>query len=153
MKMILYLVMVIGLPMLVTAQPKAKSPIKPEPFRLEKLVAGSGLPYKMVHDSLAVIPYTGEHVKEFDLVVQKASDLLLIYTNLSDALSGKLDSTAYPFLLQQNHHFDLVKIGMDESQTVFVRADVYLAATNVKLLTRMIKQVANVTNILGGILQ
>ena len=153
MKTNLYLALMLVLPILAIAQNKAKSPIKPEPFRLEKLVAESGLPYRMVHDSLAVIPYTGEYVKEFDLVVQKASDLLLIYTNLSAAVSGKLDSTAYPFLLQQNHHFDLVKIGMDESQTVFVRADVYLAATNVKLLTRMIKQVANVTNILGGSLQ
>lgn len=150
MKTILYLVLMLVLPILAIAQTKAKPPIKPEPFRLEKLVAGSGLPYRMVHDSLAVIPYTGEYVKEFDLVVQKASDLLLVYTNLSEALPVKLDSTTYPFLLQQNHHFDLVKIGMDESQVVFVRADVYLAGMNAILLTRIIKQVANVTNILGG---
>lgn len=150
MKTSFYIVLVLLLPILADAQSKSKSSLQPASFQLEKLLAGSGLPYRLVHDSLAVIPYTGEYVKEFDLVVQKASDLLLVYTNLSEALPVKVDSTTYPFLLQQNHHFDLVKIGMDESQVVFVRADVYLAGTNAMLLTRIIKQVANVTNILGG---
>lgn len=153
MKKIIYLALWLLLPTLASAQTKSKPSLQPEPFRLEKLIAGSGLPYKMVHDSLAVIPYKGDYVKEFELVIQKADDLLIVYTNLSEALPVNVDSSAYPFLLQQNQHFDLVKIGMDEFNTLFVRADVYLAGTNSKLLTRIIKQVANVTNILGGSLR
>ena len=133
------------------AQPKPKTPVKKPLPELQKFLTGSGLPYKMLNDSVAVIPYEGENLASFEVVVQKISDLYIVYTNLTEVLPGKIDSTKYKYLLQQNDHYDVVKIGMSaDDNTVYLRADLYKTATTAALLTRIIKQVANVTNIVAG---
>lgn len=134
-----------------TAQSKPKTPAKQSVPELKKLLTGSGLPFKMVNDSLAVIPYEGENIAEYNVVIQKVSDLYIVFTSLTDALPGKIDETKYKYLLQKNDHYDVVKIGMSESDgTVYLRADLYRAGTTNVLLKRVIVQVANVTNIIGG---
>ena len=133
------------------AQSKPKTPVKNNMQALQKLLTGTGLPYKMVNDSLAAIPYGGENIASYQVVVQKVSDLYIIYCNLTEALPGKIDETKYKYLLQQNDHYDVIKIGMNADDNVFyLRADVYKAATTTALLKRIIEQVANVTNIIGG---
>lgn len=133
------------------AQPKPKPAVKQAVPELQKLLTGSGLPFKMVNDSVAVIPYGGENISSYSVVIQKVSDLYIIYSNLTEALPGKIDETKYKFLLQQNDHFDIVKIGMSaDDNSLYVRADVYKVSTTAALLTRIIKQVANVTNIVAG---
>ena len=119
---------------------------------LQKLLTSTGLPFRMVNDSLAAIPYGGENITSYQVVVQKVGDLYIIYTNLTEALPGKIDSTRYKYLLQQNDNFDIVKIGMgiDDNSTMYVRADIYRAGTTTEMLARIIKQVANVTNIVAG---
>ncbi len=136
------------------AQTKPKPAVKQAVPELQKLLTGSGLPYKMVNDSVAVIPYGGENIASYSVVIQKISDLYIVYSNLTEALPGKIDETKYKFLLQQSNHFDMVKIGLDaDDNTVYVRADIYKAVTTAALLTRIIKQVANVTNIVAGYLK
>ena len=133
------------------AQTKPKPAVKQSVPELQKLLTSSGLPYKMVNDSVAVIPYGGENIDSYSVVIQKISDLYIIYSNLTEALPGKIDETKYKYLLQQNDHFDVVKIGMNaDDNTFFLRADVYKAGITSTILTRIIKQVANVTNIIGG---
>lgn len=106
---------------------------------------------KMINDSLVVLPYEGENIASYQVIVQKASDLYIIYTNLTEALPGKIDETKYKYLLQQNDNYDVIKIGMSAADgSVYLRADVYRAGTNAVLLKRIIAQVANVTNIIGS---
>jgi|GEM_PF-656797 len=134
-----------------SAQPGKKPAVKQSVSELQKLLTGSALPYKIVNDSLAVIPYEGENIASYNVVIQKISDLYIIYSNLTEALPGKIDDTKYKYLLQQNDHFDVVKIGMNaDDNTYYVRADVYKAGITSALLNRIIQQVANVTNIIGG---
>ncbi|MDB5205031.1 MAG: hypothetical protein JWR72_106 [Flavisolibacter sp.] len=134
-----------------SAQPKTKAPIKSNVPALQKLLTGTALPFTMVNDTLAAIPYGGENITSYQVVVQKVGDLYIIYTNLSEALPGKINDTKYKYLLQQNDHFDIIKVGMSaDDNTVYVRADIYKASATTPILTRIIKQVANVTNIIGG---
>jgi hypothetical protein len=133
------------------AQSKPKAPVKNNVQALQKLLTGTGLPFRMVNDSLAAIPYGGENISSYQVVVQKVSDLYIIYTNLTEALPEKINQTKYKYLLQQNDHYDVVKIGMNaDDNTVYLRADIYNTATTTALLKRIIIQVANVTNIIGG---
>ena len=133
------------------AQSKPKTPVKSNVQALQKLLTGTGLPFRMVNDSVAAIPYGGENITSYQVVVQKISDLYIIYTNLTEALPEKIDETKYKYLLQQNDHYDVVKIGMSaDDNTVYLRADVYKMSTTTALLKRIIEQVANVTNIIGG---
>lgn len=136
---------------IVFAQPKSKTPAKKPVPELQKILTGTGLPYKIVNDSLAVIPYEGENIALYNVVIQKISGLYIIYTNLTEALPGKIDETKYQYMLQQNDHYDVVKIGMSAADgTVYLRADIYKSGTNTTLLKRIIEQVANVTNIIAG---
>lgn len=133
------------------AQTKPKTTVKQSVPELTRLITSTGLPYKIVNDSVAVVPYEGKNIAAYDVVVQKISDLYIVYTNLTEALPGKIDDTKYKYLLQQNDHFDIIKIGMStDNNTVYVRADVYKAGITTALLARIIKQVANVSNIIGG---
>ncbi|MFC0774881.1 hypothetical protein [Terrimonas alba] len=133
------------------AQSKPKAPVKNNVQALQKLLTGTGLPFRMVNDSLAAIPYGGQNISSYQVVVQKISDLYIIYTNLTEALPEKINETKYKYLLQQNDHYDVVKIGMNaDDNTVYLRADIYKTATTTALLKRIIEQVANVTNIIGG---
>src|SRR6187549_2968168 len=133
------------------SQSKQKTPVKPTESALKKIVSGTGLPYKMINDSLAVIPYEGENIASYNVLIQKVSDLYIVYTNLTEALPGKIDNTRFKYLLEKNNHFDIIKIGLESSDnTVYVRADVFRSITTTALLTRVIKQVANVSNIIAG---
>jgi hypothetical protein len=132
-------------------QTKTNTAVKKAVPELKKILTGTGLPYKIVNDSLAVIPYEGENIKSYQVVIQKISDLYIVFTNLTEALPGKIDDTKYKYLLQQNDHFDIIKIGVSaEDNMVYLRADLYKAGTNTALIKRVIAQVANVTNIIGG---
>ena len=97
----------------VFAQAKPKPAQKPTVPELTKMLTGSGLPFKIINDSVAVIPYGGENIASYNVVVQKIGDLYIVYTNLSEDLPGKLHSTKYKCLLQQTDHFNIIKIGMD----------------------------------------
>jgi len=132
-------------------QSKQKTSVKPTESALKKLVSGTGLPFKMINDSLAVIPYEGENIASYNVLIQKVSDLYIVYTNLTEALPGKINDTKFKYLLQKNNDFDIIKIGLESSENaVYVRADIFKAVTTTALMTRVIKQVANVTNIIGG---
>jgi len=135
----------------VLSQTSTKTPVKPTESALKKIVSGTGLPFKMINDSLAVIPYEGENIASYNVFVQKVSDLYIIYTNLTEALPGKINDTKFKYLLQKNNDFDIIKIGLASSDnTVYVRADIFKSVTTVALMTRVIKQVANVANIVAG---
>ncbi len=132
-------------------KPKAKPAVKPPKHELEKILTGIGLPYKIVNDSLAVIPYEGDHIKSFQVIIQQISDLYIVLSNLTEALPGKIGEANCKYLLQQNNNFDIVKIGMsEEDNTIAVRADLYKTGTNTASLKRVIAQVATVTDIIGG---
>jgi hypothetical protein len=132
-------------------QSKQKTTVKPTESALKKLVSGSGLPFKMINDSLAVIPYEGENIASYNVLIQKVSDLYIVYTNLTETLPGKINDTKFKYLLQKNNDFDIIKIGLESSDNiVYVRADIFRSVTTTALMTRVIKQVANVTNIIAG---
>src|SRR5690349_8964536 len=129
------------------SQSKPKPVAKPVTSELKKLLTGTGLPFRIINDSMAVVPYGGENITSYNVIVQRISDLYIIYSNLTEALPGKIDETKYKYLLQQNDHFDIIKIGMDSNDsTVYVRADIYKMGITIPLLCRVIRQVANVTN-------
>lgn len=133
------------------AQIKSKPAAKQTNNELAKLMMGIALPYKMVSDTVAVIVYEGINIPSFNLIIQKTGDLFLVYTNLSEAIPNKINETKYKYLLQQNDNFDVVKIGLGaEDNNIYVRADLYKAGISTALLQRIIKQVANVTNIMAG---
>lgn len=136
---------------MIYGQTKPKQAPKAIQSELKKLVAGTGLPFTLVNDSLAIIPFEGENIATYDVLVQKIGGLYIVYSNLTEILPGKIDESKYKYLLQKNDHFDIVKIGMNsDDNTIYLRADVYKAGLTSALLTRIIRQVGNVTNIIAG---
>ncbi|MEO8406197.1 MAG: hypothetical protein ABI480_16430, partial [Chitinophagaceae bacterium] len=85
------------------SQSKPKPSAKQTLPVLKKILSGTTLPYKIINDSLAVIPYEGENIASFNVVIQMVSDLYIVYVNLDEALPGKLNDTQYKYLLQRYH--------------------------------------------------
>jgi len=131
-------------------QSKQKQIAKPVVYQLQKLLTGIDLPYKIINDSLAAIPYEGDNIPSYQVIIQKISDLYIIYTNLSEALPDKLTEAQYKYLLQRNDHFDIVKIGLGEDGVFYLRSDLYKVTATTPILKRIITQVANVANIIAG---
>ena len=53
--------------------------------------------------------------------------------------------------MKQSYNYGIVKFGLSkEDNNVYLRADLYKAGTNTALLKRVIQQVANITDIIGG---
>lgn len=120
-------------------QSKPKPTIKQSLPELQKLFTSSGLPYKIVNDSMAVIAYTGENIASYSVVIQKINDLYVIYSNLTEALAEKIDETKYKYLLQQNDPFFIIKIGMSsDNNNMYVRSDICKAGITAVMLTRII---------------
>lgn len=133
------------------AQTRSKTAAKQTVSELKKVLTGSSLPFQVINDSLALVPFEGDNIAAYKVIIQRISDLYIVYTNLTEALPGKIDETKYKYLLQQNDQYDVVKIGMSAGEGIFyLRADLYKSGVNTALLTRVIKQVANVANIIGG---
>ena len=133
------------------SQTKTKATVKQPVSDLKTILAGTGLPYSIVNDSLAYIPFEGENIAKYSVIVQKIGDLFIVYTTLTEILPGKLDETRYKYLLEQSNNYDIVKLCLDtEANAVYVRSDIYKAGLTSPLLSRIIKQVANVTNIMAG---
>ena len=132
------------------AQSNPKPASKQAVPELKKYLSGTGLPYKMVNDTLAVIPYEGANIPSFQVLIQKISELYIVYANLSEVLPDKLNETQYKYLLQRNDHFDIIKIGLAEDGTFYLRADLYKVTATTPILKRIISQVANVANIIAG---
>jgi hypothetical protein len=151
MKQLLYIFCSLLLSGAVLGQAKQKPPAKPAIPELKKLLGGTGLPFRLINDSLAVIPYEGKNIASYDVMVQKISDLYIVHTNLTEALPGRINDTKLKYLLQRNNDFDIIKTTIDSaSNTVYLRADMYKTGMTTAVMTRIIKQVANVTNIIGG---
>ena len=99
---------------------------------------------------MAVIPYEGENIASYQVVVQIVSDLYIIYTNLSEDLPNKLNETQYKYLLQRNNDYDIVKVGLASDGTFYLRADIFKITATTPVIKRIINQVANVANIMAG---
>jgi hypothetical protein len=133
------------------AQSKPKTSPKPTQSELQKLLETTGLPYKMMNDTVGIVPYEGVNIESFDVAVQKIGDLFIVFTDLAEIMPGKIDDTKYKYLLKENEHFDFIKIGMsNDEQSVYVRSDIFKEGVSTVFLARIIKQVANVTNIIAG---
>jgi len=114
------------------------------------MLGESGLPFKVVNDSMLIVPYEGENLAAYDVVIRRTAGLLVIYSSLTDAIPVKADEKVWKYLLEKNDHFDLVKISLSSEGELYLRADIYWTTVSTPILTRVIKQVANVTNIIAG---
>jgi hypothetical protein len=149
-KPLLYATFLLFLSINLFAQAKPKVSVKKVLAPLEKILSGTGLPYEMNNDSLAVIPYKGENIKSFTVIIQAISDLYIVYVDLSESIPTKITEAQYKYLLETNNNYDVIKIGMTEDGGCNMRVDLYKAAATTPILKRIITQVANVTNIMAG---
>lgn len=134
------------------AQSKTKPVVTKAVPELQTLFTASSLPFNIVNNSEAIIAYGEENLASYPIPFQKTSDLYIIYSNTPKTIVSKIDDTKYKYLLQQNDHFDLLKIGMSsEYNNIYVKADIYKATITALILTRIIQQDANVTNIVAEI--
>ena len=105
----------------------------------------------MVNDSLAVTSYGGDRIAYYQVIQQRISDPVIVYTNLSKALPGKIEEIKYKYLMQQNEYSDIITTGMSgDDKNVFVPGYFYKSGSITLLSQKIITQLANVENIMAG---
>ena len=74
----------------ILAQAKVNAIARKPANTLQKLLTGTGLPFKVVNDSLAAIPYKSENIPSYEVLIQQIGDLYIIYIELTELLPGKI---------------------------------------------------------------
>lgn len=125
------------------AQSAKTTPAKKVLTGIDKVMTEIGYPYTKVNDSIATITFTGEVVKSYDLSFFKTGGLYITYINLSKLPGLTINESKYKYLLTCNTNFDLIKVGLEEDGTAFIRCETYVNGALAGNLKRIIDQVGN----------
>lgn len=133
------------------AQPK-KGAAKNQPATAAKTNAGkitmlldkSVGQYTKLSDTVWTVAYQGETIGDFDLIVATApgTELVVISAILAKKKDLRVTEDLLYKLLQYNNTADYVKVGFDDQDDLFLRAELNLRLIDQKEFKTVIEQVA-----------
>ena len=94
--------------------------------KVEQLLKQAGLNYKTVSDSVWVVKAKGNVLPEFDMLVAENQGVLVVGVVMLNKKNLKLSPELLFKLLKFNHIKDYVKVGVDDDDDLFVRAELNL---------------------------
>lgn len=109
------------------------------------LLEKSGYSYRKIGDGLWEIPGTGKNLKEFEITLALADDILLVMVKLGARKELKLEPALLTKLLELNHKFDSIKLALSEDM-VYLRMDARLRLLDNQELKYLVEQIANASD-------
>jgi hypothetical protein len=106
------------------------------------LLEKSGYTYTKVSDGVWQVPGTGKNLKEFEIRLALADEILLVMVKVVDRKDLKLQPAVLTKLLEMNHKFDSIKLALSEDMLYF-RMDTHLRLLDSQELKYLIEQIAN----------
>lgn len=94
--------------------------------KVEQLLKQAGLNYKTVSDSVWVVKTKGSVLPEFDMLVAENQGVLVVGVVMLNKKNLKLSTDLLFKLLKFNHLKDYVKVGVDDDDDLFIRAELNL---------------------------
>ncbi|QQS45653.1 MAG: YbjN domain-containing protein [Acidobacteriota bacterium] len=107
-----------------------------------QLLEDTGHNYSKSSDDVWVVPYTGNNLKEFNVVTVLEQNLVVLVVILAEKDGVKYTPEMMTRVLRLNEEFDRVKIGVSESGNLFVRIDLSLRILDGQELKENIEQIA-----------
>jgi hypothetical protein len=94
--------------------------------KVEQMLKQAGLTYKRVSDTVWVVKTKGSVLPEFDMLIAENSGVLVVGVVMLNKKNLKLSPDLLFKLLKFNHEKDYVKVGVDNDDDLFVRAELNL---------------------------
>jgi hypothetical protein len=99
--------------------------------------------YTKASEAIWVVPFKGKALSEFDVIVATSSDsnLLVMGVTVAKKQNLKLSQPLLYRLLKYNNTADYVKVGFDDDEDLFVRAELSTKTTDFPLFKEVLEQV------------
>lgn len=106
------------------------------------LLDKSGYSFRKASNNVWVVSFTGKQIADIQVVITTTPDLLL--AGITVAKKSRMRPTAEFFykLLKLAHTYDLVKVGLDTDDDLFVRIEAKLRTMDVDEFKAYVKQTA-----------
>ncbi|MEW6210233.1 MAG: hypothetical protein AB1631_17840 [Acidobacteriota bacterium] len=110
--------------------------------KVATLLDKSGYSFRKTSNNLWVVSFTGKQIADVQVIITSAPDLLL--AGVTIARKNRMRPTAEFFykLLKLAHSYDLVKVGLDTDDDLFVRVELRMRTMDVDEFKSYIKQTA-----------
>ncbi|MBK9314230.1 MAG: YbjN domain-containing protein [Acidobacteria bacterium] len=122
--------------------PASEQQNKTNRSRVLQLLEDSGHNYSKSSDDVWAVPYTGNNLKEFNVVAVLEQNLVVLVVIVANKEEVKFTPEMMTRVLRLNEEFDRVKIGVSESGNLFVRIDLSLRIIDGQELKENIEQIA-----------
>jgi len=108
-----------------SAKPITQSKTDPQLVsKLAQILERSGYPYRKAGDNVWVVSFKGKSKPDIQVFVTSAENLIVMGTVVAAKASMKVTPELMFKLLRIVHDIDRVKIGFDDDQDLFLRAEV-----------------------------
>jgi hypothetical protein len=94
--------------------------------RLGQLLERSGYPYKKVENNIWVVSFKGKSKADIEVFVTSVEELIVMGSVVATKASMKVTPDLMFKLLRIVHDIDRVKIGFDDDEDLFLRAEVII---------------------------
>ena len=110
--------------------------------KLAQIMEQSGYTYRKASDNVWVVDFKGKSLPEMSVFVTSAEDLIVIGAVVAPKKSMKVTPELMFKLLKLANDIDRVKIGFDDDDDLFVRAEITARIFDVDAFKSAIEQVA-----------
>lgn len=106
------------------------------------LLDKSGYTFRKASDNVWVVSFTGKQIADIQVIITTAPDVLL--AGITVARKKQMRPTAEFFykVLKLAHSYDLVKVGLDSDDDLFVRVEAKMRTMDVEEFKAYVKQTA-----------
>jgi hypothetical protein len=114
------------------------------------LLDKSGYTFRKASNNVWVVSFTGKQIADVQVVITTAPDLLLALVTVARKRQMKPTADFFYKLLKLVDTYDLVKIGLDTDDDLFVRVEAKMKTMDVEDFKACVKQTALAADALYG---
>ena len=121
-------------------------------IKIGRLLDKSGSGFSKISDGIWTVPYKGNSLKNFDVIIvaDKTSGLVISFVLVAKKSDLRISQNLLYELLKFNHTADRIKVGIDEEGDLNVRIDENGRLIDLQALEEMLEQTAAASDELYG---
>lgn len=106
------------------------------------LLDKSGYSFRKASNNVWVVSFTGKQITDIQIVITTAPDFLLAGITIAKKRQMRPTAEFFYKLLKLAHTYDLVKVGLNSDDDLFVRVEVKMRSMDVDEFKAYVKQTA-----------
>ena len=111
--------------------------------RVEQMLKETGFKFTTHNATTWSIDFDRKTLGKFKVIMSTGSDILVSFAILAKKANINKSPKLMETIVNANHEYDYVKVGLDKDGDMFVRTDTLLRTLDAKALKDVINQVAN----------